>query len=228
MFSRKSKLFMLVLLFLITGCASQTPVAPVPTDVNTPLPSTPASAPTEAQVVPTQAQAIPTETQAVSTEIPNQLGEVKTYRDDLARFALDYPAEWYIENDALQGAEESVAYSVRLFSWDPTAATPPSKDLNTLPDGATKIDITVFNEGSETLAEAVHQLKTQDSGASVNFLKEENWVLNDGQQAVYLEAEGAFGVVGTMLTLVNGKTVYISGYGDLILFKAIAMTLRAE
>jgi len=207
MFSRKSIFFMFVLLLLIAGCASPTPVAPVPTDVNTPLPSTPTSAP---------------------TEIPNQSGEVKTYRDDIAGFELDYPAEWYIQDDALQGAGESVAYTVSLITWDPNSPMSPSKDLNTLPDGATKIDITVFNEGFDTLGEAVDQMKTQDSGSSVTFLKEESWVLHDGQQAVYLEAEGAFGVVGTMLTLVDGKTVYVSFYGDWSLFKAIAMSLRTE
>lgn len=214
MFSRKSVLIMFTLLLLIAGCASPTPVVPVPADVNTPLSPAPTSAPTEAQ--------------AVHTEIPNQSGEVKIYRDDLAGFALDYPAEWYIEDGALQGAGESVAYTVSLITWDPTSPMPPSKDLNTLPDGATKIDITVFNKGSKTLAEAVDQMKTQDTGASVNFTKEESWVLHDGQQAVYLEAEGAFGVTGTMLTLVNRKTVYVSFYGDWSLFKAIAMSLRTE
>ena len=45
---------------------------------------------------------------------------------------------------------------------------------------------------------------------------------------MYVESEGAFGVVATMITLVDGKVVYISGYGNLTFFKAIALTLRAE
>ncbi len=204
---------MLVPLLVIAGCVSRAPGLRVAEDASTPQPPPP----TPTTLVP-----------ITPTEAPAQLGEVRTYRDTLAGFALDYPAQWYLEDDALPGAADSVAYTVSLFSWDRASATRPPKDLNTLPDGAAKIDITVFNDGSKTVAEAVNRLKTQDTGAPVNFLKEENWSLKDGQEAVYLEAEGAFGVTATMVTLVHGKTLYLSGYGNLALFKAIALSLRAQ
>lgn len=194
---------------LITACSSQTVTsAPPPTIViessPTPIPS------------------------ALPTETLNPLGEVKTYRDANAGFALDYPAAWFVEDDAAQNAAGSAVYTVSLFSWDRASYTPAPKDLNTLPDGATKIDITVFNQGPSTLEEAINQYKNQDSGTPVNFQKEENWTLNNGEKAVYVESEGAFGVVATMITLVKGRIIYISGYGNLIPFKAIALSLRAE
>jgi len=194
---------------LITACGSQTvSLSPEPTAAieSSPM-KTPAAAP---------------------SETPDPLGEVKTYRDAKAGFALNYPAAWFIEDSAAQDAGESMAYTVSLFSWDRDSYTPPSKDLNTLPDGATKIDITVFNQGPGALDEAVRQYKDQDGGTPVEFLKQEDWTLNNSEKAVYVESKGAIGVVATMIAPVNGKVVYISGYGSLTLFKAIAFTLSAE
>ena len=194
---------------LITACGSQTvSSAPQPTMVIV-------SSPTQIPVV------IPAET-------PNPFGEVKIYHDANAGFALDYPAAWFVEDDAAQNAAGSAVYTVSLFSWDRAAYTPTPKDLNTLPDGATKIDITVFNQGPNTLEEAVNQYKNQDTGTPVKFLKEESWTLNNGEKAAYLESEGALGVMATMITILNGKVIYVSGYGNLTPFQAVALTLRAE
>ena len=194
---------------LITACGSRTvSLPPEPT-------ATVESSPTQT-------------TASAPTETSDPLGEVKVYRDVNASFALDYPAGWFIEDDAARDAAASAVYTVSLFSWDRVSYTPTPKDPNTLPDGATKIDITVFNQGPGALDEAVRQYKDQDGGTPVEFLKHEDWTLNNGEKAVYVESEGAFGVVATMITLVNGKVVYVSGYGDLTLFKAIAFTLRAE
>ena len=194
---------------LITACGSQTvSSAPQPTTV---IESSPAQV----------SSAIPTETL-------NPLGEIKIYRDANAGFALNYPAAWFVEDDAAQNAAGSAVYTVSLFSWDRASYTPTPKDLNTLPDGATKIDITVFKQGPNTLEEAVNQYKNQDTGTPVKFLKEEIWTLNNGEKAVYLESEGALGVMATMITIINGKVVYVSGYGNLTPFQAVALTLRAE
>ncbi len=161
-------------------------------------------------------------------ETLQSLGEVRVYRDDHAGLALDYPAAWALEDNATQGAAESAVYTSSLFSWDRASFTPAPKDLNALPGGATKIDITVFNQGPDTLADAVGQFKNQDSGSPVTFLKEEDWILNSGAQAVYIESEGALGVVATVITIVNDRVVYLSGCGNLIPFRAIALTLRSE
>jgi hypothetical protein len=165
---------------------------------------------------------------AIPTETPNPLGEVKVYRDTNAGFALDYLAAWFIEEGATQDAAGSVIYTVSLFSLDHVSRTPMPKDLNTFPDGETKIDITVFNQDPNTLEETVNQYKSQDSGSSFTFLKEEDWTLDSGEKAAYLESEGAFGVIATIIMLVDRKVVYVSGYGNLTPFKAIALTLRSE
>lgn len=163
----------------------------------------------------------------IPSDTPQPLGGLKTYRDENAGIALDYPAAWELESNALQDAAQSVAYTSGLFSWNRASHTPTPKDPNTLPEGATSIDITVFNQGPGTLADAVRQFKNQDSGSKVNVLKEEDWRLNDGGKAVYVESEGALGVVGTMIAILNGRVIYVSGYGNLAPFRTIALTLRA-
>jgi hypothetical protein len=207
--SFKSLFSLALAVMLITACGSQTISSPPEPDA-------------VIEPSPTQLPA------AIPTETPNPLGEVKVYRDANAGFALDYPAVWFIEDNAAQDAAGSAAYTVSLFSWDRVSYTPTPKDLNTLPNGATKIDITVFNRGPGTLEEAVNQYKSQDSVSPVTFLKEEDWTLNSGEKAAYLESEGMFGVVATVIMLVEGKVIYVSGYGNLTPFKAIALTLRAE
>ena len=174
-----------------------------------------------------ESSSIPTPV-AVPTATPDHLGDVKIYRDSKAGFALEYPAAWFIEDDAAQDVGGSIVYTISLFSWDRASYTPPSKDLNALPDGATMINIMVFNQGPGSLDEAISQYKNQDSGAPVKFLKQEDWTLNNGEKAAYIESEGAFGVVANMTTLVNGKVIYVSGDGNLAPIRAIAFTLYAE
>src|SRR3972149_2946394 len=175
----KTIFVLLVVAMSVIACTSQSGASsPDPTPI---LERTPTTVPT-----------------IIPTGTPHQLGQVKTYHDEIAGFALDYPAGWFVETDALQGAAESAVYTVSLFSWDRKIATPPSKDLNTLPNGTTKIDITVFNQGPATLAEAVQQFRNQDSGTPLVFLKEETWALANDQEAAYLESESTFGVVATM------------------------------
>ena len=48
-----------------------------------------------------ESSSIPTPV-AVPTATPNHLGDVKIYRDSRAGFALEYPAAWFIEDDATQ------------------------------------------------------------------------------------------------------------------------------
>ncbi|HEX6033446.1 MAG TPA: NBR1-Ig-like domain-containing protein, partial [Anaerolineales bacterium] len=150
------------------------------------------------------------------------------YRDQTAKFALDYPTAWFLEDNAAQDAAGTAIYTVSLFSWDRMTYTPLPKDLNTLPDGAIKIDITVFNEKLRSLEEAVRLYANQDSGTPVTILKQESWTLESGEQAMYIESQGALGKVGTMITLVSDRVIYLSGYGNLRLFKPIALTLRAD
>lgn len=149
-----------------------------------------------------------------------------TYTDDLAGFSLDYPAGWFIEDSALAHAEESFAYSVALASWDiNNPPTPGGKDQNALPEGETKIDVTVVKQAM-TLEEAVVQQNQNESGSPI--LSREDVMLAGELPGVILDAEGFAGPTRTLITILNGNVIYVSGLGNLENFETMAMTLRAK
>jgi hypothetical protein len=204
--TRRSVFFLIVTTIMVSACGAPTSISVL---VSTPiLLSSP---------VPTQT------TVPLETSVP--LGDVKVYKDLQAEFALDYPAAWFADT-AAPDVGESAVYTVSIFSWDRATYTPIPRDLNSLSEGMTKIDITVFNHDNRSLEEAVRQYIDQDCGTPVTILKEESWILNSGEQAVYVESQGTFGIVGTMITLLSDRLIYLTGYGDLKLFKSMALTLR--
>jgi hypothetical protein len=147
-----------------------------------------------------------------------------TYTDDLAGLALDYPSGWFIDTSALAHAEESTAYTVGITSWDMSnPPTPEGKQLNTFPEGETKIELGVFKEPM-TLEEAVAQ---QREGGS-EITAEEPVALSDGTPAVILDFEGFAGPGRTLIAILNGNVIYVTGYGDLANFEPIALSLRAN
>lgn len=147
-----------------------------------------------------------------------------TYTDDLAGISLGYPADWYIDTSALAHAEESTAYTVGIASWDMSnPPTPAGKQLNTFPEGETKIELGVFKE-TMTLEEAVAQ---QRAGGG-EITAEERVALSDGTPAVILDFEGFAGLGRTLIAILNGNVIYLTGYGDLGNFETIALSLRAN
>ena len=152
--------------------------------------------------------------------------EMATYTDDLAGFSLDYPAGWFLNDSVLVNAEESFAYAISIASWDiNNPPTPGGNDLNTMPEGATKIDVAVTKQAM-TLEEAVAQQAENESGSPI--LAREDVTLAGGLPAVILDVEGFAGLTRTLITVLNGNVIYVSGYGNLENFESIAMTLRAK
>ena len=147
-----------------------------------------------------------------------------TYTDAFAGFSLNYPAGWYLESSALMQAEESFGYNVSIATWDIlNPPTPSGKDPNTLPAGGTKIDVAVTKQAM-TLEEAIAQQEQNESGSPI--LAREDVTLANGLPAAILDFEGPFGLIRTLITVLNGNIIYVSGYGNLEPFEAIALTLR--
>ena len=149
-----------------------------------------------------------------------------TYTDAFAGFSLDYPAHWFIDPSAAANAEQAFAYSVPIATWDlRNPPTPSGKDLNTMPEGGTKIDINVTKQPM-TLEEAVAQQSQNELGNPI--LARKDVTLANGLPAVILDLEGFAGLTRTLITVLNGNVIYVSGYGDLENFEAIALSLRAK
>lgn len=202
-----------VFVLLFSACA--TPVTPQPAATAIPTRETlPTPEPTQP---PVQVEPSPTTASVPATAM-------KTYTDDFAGFSLDYPANWFLEASALAHAQESFGYSVSVASWDilnPPAPT--NKDPNTLPAGGTKIDIAVTKQAM-TLEEAVAQQAQNELGTPI--LAREDVTLANGLPGVIIDMEGFAGLTRTLITILNGNVIYVSGYGNLENFETIALTLR--
>jgi hypothetical protein len=149
-----------------------------------------------------------------------------TYTDDLAGFSLDYPADWFIDASAAANADQAFAYSVGIATWDlRNPPTPSGKNPNGIPEGGTKIDVNVVRE-QKTLEEVAAQQAENESGSPI--LARKDVTLAGGLPGVILDVEGFAGPIRTLITTLNGNVIYVSGYGNLENFEAIALTLRAK
>ena len=210
----KIKLLLIcVFTLLFSACAAPNTPPPIVTNIpteevaSTPEPTLPA-APTEP--VPTT----------------GSLPAMQTYTDDFAGFSLDYPAGWFIDASAAANAAEAFAYSVPIASWDlRNPPTPSGKNPNTLPEGGTKIDVNIMKQPM-TLEEAVMQQTQNETGRPI--LAREDVTLAGGLPGVILNFEGFAGLTRTLITVLNGNVIYVSGYGDLEHFEAIALSLRPK
>ena len=202
-----------VLMLLLSACAAPGTAQPIETIIPT-------------QTIVSTAEPTPP---VIRPELSPTIGttpEMITYTDDLAGFSLDYPAGWFINDTALANAEESFAYAISIASWDiNNPPTPGGKDLNTMPEGSTKIDVAVTKQAT-TLEEAVAQQAENESGAPI--LAREDVTLAGGLPAVILDVEGFAGLTRTLITVLNGNVIYVSAFGNLENFETIALTLRGN
>ena len=202
-----------VLMLLLSACAAPGTAQPIETIIPT-------------QTIVSTAEPTPPVIQPELSPTIGTTPEMITYTDDLAGFSLDYPAGWFINDTALANAEESFAYAISIASWDiNNPPTPGGKDLNTMPEGATKIDVAVTKQAT-TLEEAVAQQAENESGAPI--LAREDVTLAGGLPAVILDVEGFAGLTRTLITVLNGNVIYVSAFGNLENFETIALTLRGN
>jgi hypothetical protein len=78
----------------------------------------------------------------------------------------------------------------------------------------------------KTLEEAVAEQAENESGSLI--LAQKDVTLAGGLPGVILDVEGFAGPIRTLITVLNGNVIYVSGYGNLDNFEAIALTLRAK
>ena len=144
-----------------------------------------------------------------------------TYTDDIAGFALDYPAGWSLETSVLVHAAEVSNYSISISSWDMN--NPPPTGANGLPGDGTKFDVTVVKDAT-TLEAAVEQVR--QSGTPI--LAQKDVTLSNGVPAIILDIEGFAGLAHMLISIINGNYIYVTGYGHLEYFEPVALSLRAK
>jgi hypothetical protein len=206
---------LVVFVLLITACAA--PGTPKPID--TIVPTVEVTSTPEPTLPPVQTEPAPTTESAPAITMT-------TYTDDFAGFSIDYPANWFLESSALAHAQESIGYSIGVATWDLTnPLPPPGKGKSGIPDGGTKIDVSVLKQPM-TLEEAVIQQSQIENSGSI--LARKDVTLANGLPAVILDLDSPIGLVRTLITVLNGNVIYVSGYGDLEDYEAITLTLRGK
>ncbi len=142
--------------------------------------------------------------------LPALPGETATHTDTQIGYALDYPAEWYIRAEP--------GWTVILTSFD---ASGPG--IGGLRPGQAKVDLLPDKAWhSRSLEQMVSEV-----GSGDGVLWEERWTLSGGVPAVRLQVRSEVaGEAALLCVVINGQSLSLQGYGDLVLFDAIAASLR--
>ena len=145
------------------------------------------------------------------------------YENRYAGFALDYPAGWGLVDVDEEIKMGGGPYTASLTSWQPGEG-----GIEGVPEGGTKLDITVIASGATDLQDAVtrHRQQMFTPGLQEEILSEETWELAGGWQALRWHLRSQFGEVVVVIAAVNGNTLILSGLGDFAVCDQIARTLR--
>lgn len=205
---KRITLILIVLVLSLAACAA--PATPsiaseatlMPMDSNMPVPGVSV---TEAIVEP-------------QGKLPAPSFESLTYINEAVGFAIDYPAQWIV-NETVLGERAS---QILLLS------TPEIADLQTLPEGATRVSVVINQwDPKNDLAAFVDVRKTAWESSGFTILDEEPLTLDLGLAAVRFTVQTADGVtVLFQFAAIGDQYISISGEGDLELVQEIMQYLR--
>ena len=205
---KRITLILIVLVLSLAACAA--PATPsiaseatlMPMDSNMPVPGVSV---TEAIVEP-------------QGKLPAPSFESLTYINEAVGFAIDYPAQWIV-NETVLGERAS---QILLLS------TPEIADLQTLPEGATRVAVVINQwDPKNDLAAFVDVRKTAWESSGFTILDEEPLTLDLWLAAVRFTVQTADGVtVLFQFAAVGDQYISISGEGDLELVQEIMQYLR--
>lgn len=225
--NRASLLALVVLALLVSACGPraaqpepQPTTAPTvtttETDAVSPLPLPTAATDAESPLPPPTAVVTPTPT------VP--AFEMETFHDEVTGFEIDYPVGWTIIDPPADVKTNAFIYSVTLQSW-------PLEEPGThgIPEGGSKMDISVTKDGAETVeaALAVYRQGQAQAEMPVEVISEAELELASGLTGARFELETAQGeTYHTFVTSLNGHLIILSGLGDAAVFDAMVATLR--
>lgn len=174
-------------------------------------------------VIPTQ-QAVMGEPTALpvptETPVPVLPFEATTYRDEVAGFEFDYPAEWAFDD----GEGGSRGSYVQFYSWD----WDPGDPIDPLPVGGTILSVTnQLWDPKNDLEAFINQRKLAWDASGISILSEERLTLAGDRPAAEFTIQAIDGAQAYFLLTTNGENyLVLSGNGDLNLLSEIAHTLR--
>jgi len=182
-----------------------------------PANSVPALEITEAPVLPATEPALAPTEAVPSAKLPAASFEWRTYINDIAGFALDYPAGWTV-NEAVVGDRGS---QVQFLS------SPDLADVSVLPEGATRVTATVYQwDPKNDLAAFVANQKSAWDASGFTILEEEPLTLDLGLAATQFTVQTPDASVVFLITALGDQYLVLSGEGNLELVKEIVQRVR--
>ena len=219
---------MLVILALgVAACgsrAAQPTIAPAATATQTTAAE--AESPLPVPTAATDAESplpLPTDTLAVAD--PPPAIEMTILRDEFAGLEIDFPVGWSLLAPSDDIKRESATYSYTLMSWSPQ-----EPGAEGLPEGGSKIDLTVSASAAANVADAIASYRESltQTELPVEVLSEEALDLTSGLSGMRFEIKTSQGViVHNFVTSIHGHRILVSGVGDAALIDMMTRTLRA-
>lgn len=205
---KRITLILFVLVLSLAACAAPTTPTLVPETTSEPIDTNmpvPGVSVTEIVVEP-------------QGKLPAPSFESQTYINQAVGFAIDYPAQWTVQESVL-GERASQALLL---------STPEIADLQTLPEGATRVAVVINQwDPKNDLAAFVDVRKTAWEASGFTILNEESLTLDLGLSAVRFTVQTADGVTSLFqFAAVGDQYLSISGEGDLVLIEEIMNYLR--
>jgi len=203
---KQNALLLFVLAISLAACAAPATITPAPIsapiEINTSAPNAPA---TEAPVEPQGKLRAPS-------------FESQTYINEAVGFALEYPAQWTVQETVLG---ERASQSVLLSS-------PAVADLATVPNGETRVAVIVYQwDPKNDLAAFVETRKAAWESSGFTILDEEPLTLDLGLNAVRFTVQTSDGlIVPFLFSAIGDHYLSISGEGDLAIVEEIMQYLR--
>jgi hypothetical protein len=190
--------------FMLASCAPSAPASPTATATEASSSPVPVATATSEPTATTQALSF----------------QASVYRDDVAGFEFDYPANWTVGPIEQYSRGGITAFT----SW--------SRPDDVLPDetpaGETRLDVTVqLWDPVNDLDAFVQQRRRALEGSGMVILSQETWALTDGRAAEVFVLEAGNGYQAFyFFSTIGEKYLVLSGDGDLVLLAEIAGTVR--
>lgn len=169
-----------------------------------------------ATVIATEPTEVPTG-MIPSGKLPAASFESRTYINETAGFALDYPAGWSV-NEAVVGSRGS---QVQFLS------SPDLAELAVLPGGATRVSATLYQwDPKNDLAAFIANQKSAWDASGFTIMDEEPLTLELGLAATQFTVQTPDADVVFLIAALRDQYLVLSGEGNLELVKEVVRRVR--
>ncbi|HJS20880.1 MAG TPA: hypothetical protein VJ785_19185 [Anaerolineales bacterium] len=207
---RRLSLVIFMLVIWLATCSGPPPEIPAP-DIATTQPATAVPA------TPTPLPPTLTPTAPPVAKLPAAPFEAQTYINEEAGFALDYPADWTVEEMVVGSRGTQILF----------LSTPELAEAATIPEDQVRLSATIYQwDPKNDLAAYVEHWKEAWSASGFTILDEQELTLELGLPAVQFTVETPDAQVVYLVTALEDQYLVLAGEGDLALVEQVVQRLR--